>query len=501
MPQKIVLMVDDIRVIAELRETPTAEAIVKALPVSGETQRWGGELYFPVPVSVPLEADSRESLLPGELGYWPEGDMFCIFFGATPASEGDEIRPASAVNVFGRLIGRWSPIKQVPAGKTIRVELLTEGEVVETSEPDLTTRPVPAPDSMYSPTSFAGEVKKEPEVEAAPQPIAEEAPKTYTPTPMPESALFEPKPADIIRASAAEPEVVEEAAEPVSTPEEVVEAAEAVVESQAETHEEIPTTIPAEKVSMIKSILSDKKKIWGIVEGVVILILIAVVGMQLGRAGNGTLKTDMDNLRKDVDAQKQAMEALGKTVTQLQADVKTTANATQESIIKQLPTRIDERIKAPLIATSQQLAAMQRQLNDGAQGTVWVKNPANNHSYCISPVALPWHQARDAAKKMGGYLATLTDAKENEWVVANFGEQTEYWIGLNDEQENRKWAWANGEKFEFANWAPGEPDNYRKNQHYVVINYIVPDKGQLEPGRWKDAPSNEIHLAIIERDI
>jgi uncharacterized protein len=498
MSQKIMLIVDETRVIAELRDTPTAEAIVKALPVSGETQRWGGELYFPVSVSMPLEADSRESLMPGELGYWPEGDMFCIFFGATPASEGDEIRPASAVNVFGRLIGRWSPIKQIPAGKTIRVELLSDNATAETAEP---TTPLPeekpAADSMYSPTLFAGEVKQEPQVEASPQPIAEEAPTTYTPSPMPESALFEPKPEDIIRASAAESEAVEEAVEPVSAPEEVVEAAEAVVESQPETQEEIPTTIPAEKHSMIKAILSDKKKVWGIVEAVAILILIALLGMQLGRAGTGTLKTDLDNLRKDVDAQKQAMEALGKTVTQLQAEVKTAGDTARTAI----PTQINQALKTQLSPMNQLLAVLQKQINDGAQGTVWVKNPANNHSYCISPVPLPWHQARDAAKKMGGYLATLTDAKENEWVVANFGEQTEYWIGLNDEQENRKWAWVNGEKFEFANWAPGEPDNYRKNQHYVVINSIVPDKNQLEPGRWKDVSCNEIHLAIIERDI
>ncbi len=498
MPQKIMLIVDETRVIAELWDTPTAEAIVKALPVSGETQRWGGELYFSVPVSMPLESDSRESLMPGELGYWPEGDMFCIFFGATPASEGDEIRPASAVNVFGRLIGRWSPIKQVPAGKTICVELLSDSAMVEISEPATPSEPEdkPAPESMYSPTAFSDEVKQEPQVEAAPQPVTE-APATYTPTPMPESALFEPKPEDLVRASAAESEGIEETPEPVSASEEVVKTAEAA----AETQEEIPTTIPAEKFSMFKTILSNKKTVWGILEGAVIMLLIILVGMQIGRGGSKTLKQDMDNLRKDVGEQKQTLEALGKTVTQLQADVKTTATATQTALT-QLSPMIDQKLKLQMGAVNQQVAAMQKQLSDGTQGgIVWVKNPANNHSYCISPVPLPWHQARDAAKKMGGYLATLTDAKENEWVVATFGEQTEFWIGLNDEQENRKWVWVSGEKFEYANWAPGEPDNYRKTQHYGVINYIVPDKGHLEPGRWKDTSCNDLHLAIIERDI
>ena len=58
----------------------------------------------------------------GELGFWPEGDAFCIFFGPTPASTGDEIRPASAVNVFGKVIGDAAIFKQVPPGTKIIIE-------------------------------------------------------------------------------------------------------------------------------------------------------------------------------------------------------------------------------------------------------------------------------------------------------------------------------------------------------------------------------------------
>jgi hypothetical protein len=58
----------------------------------------------------------------GELGYWPPGRAFCIFFGPTPASRGDEIRPASAVTVIGQLEGDPSPFKQVQPGTTVVIE-------------------------------------------------------------------------------------------------------------------------------------------------------------------------------------------------------------------------------------------------------------------------------------------------------------------------------------------------------------------------------------------
>ena len=58
----------------------------------------------------------------GDLGYWPPGSAFCIFYGPTPASRGSEIRPASPVNVFGRVLGDAKVFKTVRSGTTVRVE-------------------------------------------------------------------------------------------------------------------------------------------------------------------------------------------------------------------------------------------------------------------------------------------------------------------------------------------------------------------------------------------
>jgi hypothetical protein len=107
---------------AELDDSVTGKAIYGALPIRANGQRWGGEIYFSIPVSCELEEDSREVLEEGELGYWPPGTAFCIFFGPTPASGGDEIRAASAVNIVGRMKGDLSGLWDVPDGAEVCIE-------------------------------------------------------------------------------------------------------------------------------------------------------------------------------------------------------------------------------------------------------------------------------------------------------------------------------------------------------------------------------------------
>jgi hypothetical protein len=107
-----------------LNDSPTAKAVADALVIRAKAQRWGGEIYFSIAVTADLEQDAREVLEPGELGYWPTGAAFCIFFGATPASQGDEIRAASAVNIVGRIKGDLSELWDVPDGADVSIEAL-----------------------------------------------------------------------------------------------------------------------------------------------------------------------------------------------------------------------------------------------------------------------------------------------------------------------------------------------------------------------------------------
>jgi hypothetical protein len=112
---------------ATLNDTSTAQALWDALPIEAAAQTWGDEIYFPIPVSL-AEEDAQAVVAPGDLGYWPPGRAFCIFFGPTPASRGDECRPASPVNVLGRVNGDPRVWKKVRAGARMRLERGATGD-------------------------------------------------------------------------------------------------------------------------------------------------------------------------------------------------------------------------------------------------------------------------------------------------------------------------------------------------------------------------------------
>jgi hypothetical protein len=112
---------------ATLDDSRTARAVWAALPIEAAAQTWGDEIYFPVPVNLP-EDEAQAVVALGDLGYWPPGRAFCIFFGPTPASRGDECRPASPVNVVGRIDGDPTVFKAVPAGTRVRLERAEAGE-------------------------------------------------------------------------------------------------------------------------------------------------------------------------------------------------------------------------------------------------------------------------------------------------------------------------------------------------------------------------------------
>ncbi|RMF90687.1 MAG: hypothetical protein D6736_06405 [Nitrospinota bacterium] len=107
---------------AELNDTPTAQKIAQALPIQASFNTWGDEIYFAIPVEADLDESAREVVEVGDLGYWPPGKAFCIFFGQTPVSRQGEIRPASAVNIVGKVIGDATAFRQVMQERTVRLE-------------------------------------------------------------------------------------------------------------------------------------------------------------------------------------------------------------------------------------------------------------------------------------------------------------------------------------------------------------------------------------------
>lgn len=120
----IKIMVGHIALEAELNDTPTAKKVGEVLPLKTSFNTWGDEIYFAIPVEADLEDSALEEVEMGDLGYWPQGNAFCIFFGPTPMSSKGKIIPASAVNIIGRVKGDATMFKEVMGENQVVVEAL-----------------------------------------------------------------------------------------------------------------------------------------------------------------------------------------------------------------------------------------------------------------------------------------------------------------------------------------------------------------------------------------
>jgi len=120
--RRIKIISGNVELTAEIldKNPMTADAIWESLPIKSEVNTWGDEIYFSIPVDIGLE-NPQDTVEIGNVGYWPPGKAFCIFFGMTLVSEEGKIKPASPVNVFARAIGDVKVLKKVKDGDKIKV--------------------------------------------------------------------------------------------------------------------------------------------------------------------------------------------------------------------------------------------------------------------------------------------------------------------------------------------------------------------------------------------
>jgi hypothetical protein len=119
---KITITAGSVAMEAELNDNPTAQQIWDALPIEGAANIWGDEIYFEIPVVAGQEADARAQVEVGELGYWPVGHAFCVFFGPTPVSTDNRPRAYSPVNILGKVLGDATAFRVVKSGMTVKLE-------------------------------------------------------------------------------------------------------------------------------------------------------------------------------------------------------------------------------------------------------------------------------------------------------------------------------------------------------------------------------------------
>ena len=119
---KILIEFENFSLQARLNDSPTAQELLKQLPIESRVNTWGEEIYFEIPVDMPQEGDARELLSVGDLGYWPVGQAFCIFFGPTPVSTDERPRAYSPVNVLGTILGDSEALKSIKNQDIVRLE-------------------------------------------------------------------------------------------------------------------------------------------------------------------------------------------------------------------------------------------------------------------------------------------------------------------------------------------------------------------------------------------
>jgi hypothetical protein len=106
---------------ATLNDTATAQAIWDALPIKSQVTTWGDEIYFTIPVEMPQEENARAEVEVGELGYWPVGNAFCIFFGPTPVSTDEKPRAYSPVNLIGEIHAQPADLRSIRDGEPVEL--------------------------------------------------------------------------------------------------------------------------------------------------------------------------------------------------------------------------------------------------------------------------------------------------------------------------------------------------------------------------------------------
>lgn len=108
---------------ATLDDTPTARALVAALPLKAKAQTWGEEVYFEIPVKATLEKDAKQVVPPGTVCFWVEGSSLALPWGRTPISEGDEPRLVTRCNVLGKIDGEAGQLASVGSGDTMTLTM------------------------------------------------------------------------------------------------------------------------------------------------------------------------------------------------------------------------------------------------------------------------------------------------------------------------------------------------------------------------------------------
>jgi hypothetical protein len=121
------------------------------------------------------------------------------------------------------------------------------------------------------------------------------------------------------------------------------------------------------------------------------------------------------------------------------------------------------------------------------------KGKFDGHDYYVSNSGATWPDANAAAKALGGHLAAIGSAAENNFVASTVAGGGLAWIGFTDEGGEGTYYWTSGQPVTYTNWCSGEPNNFPPGEDHTVINWC-------SGGGWNDWYATEVNPFVVEFD-
>ena len=123
-------------------------------------------------------------------------------------------------------------------------------------------------------------------------------------------------------------------------------------------------------------------------------------------------------------------------------------------------------------------------------------NPENNNTYHLLSEA-SWSESAQVARGLDGYLVTINDELENQWLMDTFGnydgQSRHLWTGLSDNQEEGLYKWHDGTPFLYRNWGADQPSS---NGEEDYIHIAGTNMGNIMPGYWNDLENDPQYFPV-----
>lgn len=123
-------------------------------------------------------------------------------------------------------------------------------------------------------------------------------------------------------------------------------------------------------------------------------------------------------------------------------------------------------------------------------------NPHNNNTYHLLSDA-SWSESAQVALGLDGFLVTVDDQQENQWLMETFANydnlSRHLWTGLSDYNSEGDYRWHDGTPFLYRNWGAEQPS---ANGEEDYVHIASTNMGNIMPGYWNDLDDDPQYFPV-----